>query len=128
MRERCPNAGKYGPEKLQVRTIFTQWISSATISRNYRSYWRICECFKRIFKTLSNTYVGDFSRKCLKTFSCYMLLQKEPCSRFLTGTKNATDLFEQYLKNNFIIWVISTYTKLWYCCRVWVFRIWLFVV
>ena len=28
-----PNAGKYGPEKLQIRTLFTQWSSEGYLGR-----------------------------------------------------------------------------------------------
>ena len=40
-----PNVGKYGPEKLQIRTVFTQWLSLYKTRLNTISFFGpLCSC------------------------------------------------------------------------------------
>ena len=49
-----PNAEKYGPKKLRIRTLFTQWLSSSY-------FWRQRE----MTKTFSNHFFGGSSDRIL---------------------------------------------------------------
>ena len=68
-----PNAEKYGPEKLRIRTLITQWETTSEISRGnvliVLHFLIICFCFFRNFSHVTLTL-------------------------FLTLTSTGTDLFK----------------------------------
>ena len=61
LREKCtylsifsPNAGKYGPEKLQIRTLFMQWSTSHPLSKNQFTNWKFNWRFFRLMEKETN--------------------------------------------------------------------------